>query len=272
MVRPRISDWYMIKALFFDIDGTIVPIGDHGIPADTRQALAEARERGVKLFISTGRHMDWINNLGDEIFDGYVTANGSLCMDSSKKKVLYMRCVSQDDIRRLAANPVSERFPFVVVPANGGLFTTKVDRNVQDGFDMLHLPQVPVKPLEAALGLDVVQMMVFATRDEIESSGLFTGVLRDSVPTSWCPYFADIIPAGSDKAVGIEEMCRIFGFDISETMAFGDGHNDIGMLKAAGTGVAMGNAADAVKEAADYITTDADKDGIGNALRHFGVI
>lgn len=262
----------MVKALFFDIDGTLVPICSHSIPQDTREALAAARARGIKIFIATGRHMDWIDNLGDEVFDGYVTANGSLCVDSSGRDVLYMRCVSQDDIRHLAANPVSERFPFVVVPANGGLFATKVDRNVQAGFDMLNLPSVPVKPLEAALGLDVVQMMVFASRDEIDRSQLFTDVIKDSVPTSWCPYFADIVPKGSDKAVGIAEMCRIHGIDISESMAFGDGHNDIGMLRAAGVGVAMGNAADAVKEAADYITSDADKDGVGNALRHFGII
>ena len=55
-------------------------------------------------------------------------------------------------------------------------------------------------------------------------------------------------------------------------MAFGDGGNDIGMLRHAGIGVAMGNANDDVKNAADYITTSVDENGIAHALKHFGII
>jgi hydroxymethylpyrimidine pyrophosphatase-like HAD family hydrolase len=55
-------------------------------------------------------------------------------------------------------------------------------------------------------------------------------------------------------------------------MAFGDGGNDISIIKAAGVGVAMGNAGDDVKFVADYITTSVDEDGIANALKHYGVI
>ena len=62
------------------------------------------------------------------------------------------------------------------------------------------------------------------------------------------------------------------GLDISETMAFGDGGNDMSMLSAAGVGVAMGNTLDKVKAEADYVTTSVDDDGIRNALLHFGVI
>ena len=62
------------------------------------------------------------------------------------------------------------------------------------------------------------------------------------------------------------------GFSIDECMAFGDGGNDIAMLKAVGTGIAMGNSSDEVKAAADYVTTSVDEDGIYNGLRHFGII
>ena len=55
-------------------------------------------------------------------------------------------------------------------------------------------------------------------------------------------------------------------------MAFGDGGNDMTMLRAAGTSVAMGNALDKVKAHADYVTTSVDEDGIRNALKHFGII
>lgn len=62
------------------------------------------------------------------------------------------------------------------------------------------------------------------------------------------------------------------GIELSECMAFGDGGNDISILRRAGTGVAMGNAGVTVKNAADYVTDSIDSDGVSRALRHFGII
>ena len=62
------------------------------------------------------------------------------------------------------------------------------------------------------------------------------------------------------------------GFNPRHTIAFGDGGNDTSMIRAAGIGVAMGNALDSLKAEADYITTSVDEDGVMNALRHFGII
>ena len=88
----------------------------------------------------------------------------------------------------------------------------------------------------------------------------------------WYPTFCDITSATADKARGIRAMADYLGFDISETMAFGDGGNDRPMLCAAGIGVAMGNAVDEVKAHADYVTSTVDEDGVWNALRHFDII
>ena len=78
--------------------------------------------------------------------------------------------------------------------------------------------------------------------------------------------------AGIDKATGMEEFMRSYGFSAAEVAAFGDGGNDIAMLRFAGIGVAMGNANDEVKAMADYVTDDVDHDGIMNALLHFGIL
>jgi len=67
-------------------------------------------------------------------------------------------------------------------------------------------------------------------------------------------------------------MLDYFGISLEESMAFGDGGNDVLMLKHVGIGVVMGNAEDEVKLAADYVTDSVDEDGIEKALRHFGVI
>ena len=81
----------MIKALFLDIDGTLVSFETHRVGEPTRNALAEARRRGLLLFIATGRHRCDLNNLGDLAFDGYVTLNGQYCYDA--RGVIYRRSI-----------------------------------------------------------------------------------------------------------------------------------------------------------------------------------
>ena len=88
----------------------------------------------------------------------------------------------------------------------------------------------------------------------------------------WSPDFADILPAGGGKPNGLAEMLKHFGWTKDEAIAFGDGGNDVAMLQYVGLGVAMGNACDAAKAAADYVTADIDKDGIAKALQHFGLL
>ena len=100
--------------------------------------------------------------------------------------------------------------------------------------------------------------------------------IRPSIPTCeigrWYPAFADVTAKGDTKQKGIDEIIRYFDIKLEDTMAFGDGGNDISMLRHAAIGVAMGNANDDVKETADYITTSVDEDGIQKALKHFGII
>ena len=88
----------------------------------------------------------------------------------------------------------------------------------------------------------------------------------------WHPAFTDITAKGADKGEGIRAMAAHFRLNIQHTIAFGDGGNDSSMIKAAGIGVAMGNALESLKEEADYTTTSVDNDGVFNALRHLCLI
>ena len=97
-------------------------------------------------------------------------------------------------------------------------------------------------------------------------------LLRHAESARWCEYFSDVISSEADKGRGMEIIAAHEGISLAECMAFGDGGNDIPILRRAGTGVAMGNAGVTVKAAADYITDNIDAGGVANALRHFGVI
>lgn len=97
-------------------------------------------------------------------------------------------------------------------------------------------------------------------------------VLHDCEWSRWTTLFADVNIKGINKSVGIDAMLKHYGFELSNSMAFGDGGNDIAMLRHAGIGVAMGNSNDTVKAATDYVTDTVDNDGIIKALKHFGLV
>ena len=88
----------------------------------------------------------------------------------------------------------------------------------------------------------------------------------------WTDVFADVVPLSSSKSDGIDLLCERYGIDKSQTMAIGDGGNDIDMLRYAAVGVAMGQASDEVKAAADYVTSNVDDDGVARALIHLGLL
>jgi len=89
----------------------------------------------------------------------------------------------------------------------------------------------------------VVQfLMAFGDKADWSDPTLYSTVLQDCEPTSWNPYFCDVIPRDSCKSAGVEKMLQYFGILPEETMAFGDGDNDISMIRYCKIGVAMGNA------------------------------
>jgi Predicted hydrolases of the HAD superfamily len=84
--------------------------------------------------------------------------------------------------------------------------------------------------------------------------------------------FADVNIKGMSKSKGIDAMLKYYNIPLSQSMAFGDGGNDITMLRHAAIGVAMGDASDAVKQAADYVTDTVDDNGVVNALKYFNLL
>ena len=122
---------------------------------------------------------------------------------------------------------------------------------------------------ERALNEKVYQLNVFVSEEE---EGDFMQLMPNSKTARWTSHFTDIIPKDGGKNKGIDAIINHFGIKLEETMAFGDGGNDIDMLKHAGIGIAMENARDDVKEIADFITTSVDDDGITNALKYYNVL
>lgn len=259
----------MIRAVFLDIDGTLVSFETHRIPASAMEALYAAKKNGVKLFIATGRHTSVIEEGGvleGFPFDGYVSLNGQYCYTS--ERVIYENSIHPDDIRALLELFETHPFPCGFIE-EAGLYNNLIDERVIRAHEAVKIKLPKVADPRRSLENKVYQILLYAARGEEE---LPLSVLPHCSATRWSDNFADVIPQGGGKDVGIGKMLEHFGISVSETLAIGDGENDISMLKYCGIGVAMGNASDMVKSAADAVTDDVDHDGLYNAFQRYGII
>lgn len=257
----------MIKAVFFDIDGTLVSFKTHRVPDSTKRAIAALRAKGIRVFVASGRQLLAINNLEDLQFDGYVTLNGGYCIVG--ERVIYKHSMPSEDMASLVQYMEErENFPCIFVHENT-FCINYTDERTDEVFRLLNFPQPPSLSLREAAKGEIFQLVAFFTKEQEKA---IMAVMPHCEATRWNPLFSDVIPKGSSKQVGVDKMLDYFGISLDESMAFGDGGNDVLMLKHVGIGVAMGNAEDEVKQAADYVTDSVDEDGIEKALRHFGVI
>lgn len=260
----------MTKALFFDVDGTLVSFNTHRIPQSAVDALAEAKRRGAMVFISTGRPMRLINNLDaiQHLVDGYITANGACC--SVGGEVIACREIPNPEARALIEAAEREGFSMLVVGereltvVNDG---ADVDRYFRRMLDVSDLGEGTA--LADVLAERIVQLTPII--DEAAERRLMP-LLPSCVSARWFPAFTDITARGADKGTALMTVAAHLGIDREDTVAFGDGGNDKSILQAAGTGVAMGNAPDDVKAVADYVTASVDEDGIARALEQLRII
>lgn len=255
----------MIKAIFFDIDGTILNSSGK-VSIKTRQAIHQLQENGIKCFVASGRHLTEIESVAvnDILFDGYVTTNGQICLGKDRKMLMGV--------------PISKRDSDALI----NIFEDKVDPCLIIQEDKMYINFVNnlVKKVQAAIStpappiLDykegkIYQFCIYGSNSVLNKC---FNQLHDCKMTKWNEYGADIISKNGGKVNGIKYFMNKYHLNQDEIMAFGDGENDIEMLQFASIGVAMGNADEAVKLVADYVTSSIYDEGVYNALRHFELI
>ena len=258
----------MIGGIFLDVDGTLLSFRTHEIPASALDALTRAHRRGVRLFIATGRAVGDLLPLEAIPYDGVVGLNGADCR-LRDGRVVVKHPVPREDFERALALSDELDFP-VGVELDEGIFVNRVTPVVRELAELVAHPVPEVTDLRALFGRTTCCQICFYLDSELERRVM--AQLPALVSSRWCPLFVDVNLRGIDKATGLREMAAHFGLEVSETMAFGDGGNDAPMLRAAGIGVAMGNGCEEALQAADYVTSSVDDDGILRALEHFGVI
>lgn len=273
----------MIKAVFFDIDGTLVSFNTHKVPDSAREALQALRRNGIKVFIASGRHVASINNLPDLLFDGFVLINGTLAMTCPEggatavqmadpslpgRRVIYRNPIPKEDIHSWLDFLNNEQHSTVLVYEED-LMLNFIDKDMNEIMDLLSFPKPEGGDLNTLRDKPIYQIITTMSNSDEERVMVN---LPHCKTTRWHPLFTDIISKTASKGFGIQALLDNFGWSCEEIMAFGDGGNDVEMLDMAGIAVVMGNAEESVKAHADYITDSVDADGVLKALKHFELI
>ena len=263
--RKSIGD--SIKAVFFDIDGTLVSFETHAVPESARRAIERLRERGIKVFISTGRLLRHTEVVRDIEVDGYVTVNGSYCV-TRDGKTIFERSFPHETVERIFR--LMEEIGFqAAFMTHEDIYVDRLSERVLTIAEMIHImPQVA--DLRRITAENPVLQVCPYVGEEIERR--IMPQLPECVGSRWIPDIHGYKHARHGQVGRGAQGDEYYGLSMSEAMAFGDGGNDLPIVRDAAVGVAMGNACEELKAAADYVSSSVDEDGISRALEHFGLI
>lgn len=274
-----------IKLVALDLDGTLFDNSSH-ISERNLTAIRSITDKGIHVVISTGRPFEGIpfDQIKGTGINYAITANGSGIYEISTGKCLYENAMDEE----------------LVAPILNFLLTRDIHMDAFIGGK----GYTPIQCVETAQKLTVpssIKNYIITTRTRLDNILQFihenqlkvqkmtlnfypaadgTLIDRETVRkflvsnpsiTTVCGGYNNLefTRADANKGVGLRKLAEILGVNPDATMAIGDTENDLAIIEAAGIGVAMGNATDAVKARADYVTTTNTKDGVAAAIEHF---
>lgn len=266
----------LFRLISLDIDGTLTNSHKH-ITSKTRNQLIKFQKNGGVVVLASGRPTDGIlpyaNILRLKEFGGYMLAyNGGSVIDCRTGAVLFQNSFPLSILPAIC--DIIKDYPVGINTYKDGAILagnhindyTRIEARINK------MPLQIVQDFPAAVDFDIVKCLLHgdpAVIRELESIlserfGDQIGVFKSE------PYFLELVPKTVDKAASLDRLLHHIGIDTDECIAFGDGFNDISMIRYAGLGIAMSNAAAPVKQAADYITASNDEDGIALLLTKMG--
>ncbi|QIL45816.1 HAD family phosphatase [Vagococcus coleopterorum] len=255
------------KLIAFDIDGTLYTEKRTLLP-NTLKALRELEEAGHFVTVATGRSYftakETLKELGVE---NYLLCNGAYSYENHELKHSFP--IDKDELKTIVEVANENKMDILYQTERGVKqqkpFEDQEKRQNAVGFEHLN----PSYEFDIDKEEAIYQAIMFCTRDQEK---LFNGLLSELRFTRWLSDGVDIVSKDGSKAATLEVIAKDHGFEHEDIIAFGDGENDIEMLKLAGLGIVMGNASDHVKTFGDYITDTNDNDGIYKACQHFNLI
>lgn len=276
------SDLREPTAILLDIDGTLVNYNLQ-IPDSAREAIAKARASGHEIYLCTGRAKAEIYEFLWELgIDGLILGNGAYVEHDGE--VVHRQVMAEATVKRAMEWMESEGFGYYL-ECNSGLFASDdlADKAVVAvGDDNPNIRQIWDEAMDGATydtsrGHDDVNKISFPMHKDVDLEALAKMFDGEAKISTWTASgkkqeFGEFGQIGIHKAVGVNALSDHLGVDTATMIAFGDAAPDIELIELVGTGVAMGNGEDALKERADLVTDHIDEDGLANAFKKLGLI
>ncbi|MBE6468537.1 MAG: HAD family phosphatase [Coriobacteriaceae bacterium] len=271
-----------IKAIALDIDGTLTN-DEKRITPLTRDALLAAQERGIRVILASGRPVQGLRGLADELdlarHHGLLVAcNGAVVVDAATDEVLFSQFIDVDTARAVVEHVrgfdviawinrgedllVEDPYRCMIEHRGAPKNIIKYER---DACDLLVRE---VRDLTAAIDRPVEKILTAGTDTYLQKHWReMAAPFADELSCVFtADFYFEFTARDVHKGRALENALPHAGIDLTDLAAFGDAQNDLTMLKAAAVGVAMGNATDEVKQAADLVTLTNNEDGIAHAL------
>lgn len=259
------------KLVALDIDGTLIN-SQRVITPKTKDVLKKVQEMGVRVVLATGRPVAGIRKITNELeLNSYaLTYHGGKVIDIKTNEILFEKNLNIDDAKKIIS--LGEKLDTnILVWAQEHLYVNKVNEHSLRYSKNLC---VEVQVFTKDFSFDNLQINKIIWYDDKDRINNYFQVLENIKFKSLNYYtsnpdFLEFVDASVSKEEGLEILRKYYHLQRNEIIAIGDGFNDLTMLKYAGVGIAMGNAPEAVKNCATFVTKTSDEDGVAYALEKY---
>ncbi|WP_394679865.1 Cof-type HAD-IIB family hydrolase [uncultured Exiguobacterium sp.] len=262
------------KMIVLDLDDTLLT-SDHTISPRTKDALLAAQRRGKKVVLASGRPTYAMLDLAEELelarYGSYILSfNGASIIDCKTNESLFLSTLSPETVHCLY--DLSKREDVYIHTYVGDeILTEQSNEYTTLEGKLTGMDVVPVTDFKAAIQTPVVKCLMMAEETHLAcvEQTLQQELAGKLAVARSKPFFLEFTEDGVTKGTSLALLSEKLGIAQEEVIACGDGNNDLSMIEWAGLGVAMANAADTVKEKAQYMTASNDEDGVALVVEKF---
>ncbi len=254
-----------MQILFLDIDGTVLSHTSNFIPNSAINAINTIRNQGIVVVGCTGRHALELEKLPltELKVDGWITMNGAYNYLNDGTVITHYP-IDTKDIHVLYNAVKKHPFPVQFLEKNR-MYMNMHDDYVKESLEKIHSKQDPIQPLDRILKHPIYMFIPWVKKEIFDS---IQNEMNHTTCVRWNDYAIDCFHESCGKLRGVQDVLKYFDISKEEAGCVGDADNDLSMFEGCGHCVAMGNATMALKEKADFITDDIDKDGLEKAIKY----
>lgn len=263
------------KVLVLDIDGTLTNAKKEITPR-TKRAIFDMQKKGHKIVLASGRPTAGVWPIAEKLklseYGGYILSfNGAKVIQCQTKEIISQNVIPKELIPDIYQAAVIQHTGLISYSERTILAATEIDEYIRLEAKINHMEIENVENFIEYISFPITKCLMTGPGEHMEVveqrlKKQFEGKL--SIYRSE-PFFLEIMPMNVDKAFALETLSKYLNLTREHFISCGDGFNDVTMIEFAGLGVAMENAQEKVKKAADYITKSNEEDGVASVIEQF---